>query len=119
LGEVALAFLGLDVVDIELRNTSSRRTLVQMLLEFFESAAVTLSLTSDLLIEVSVIVMLGHCTSITYATIRFILDVAGDAQRLCLLDGEASEVDTLDCTLSIHGRSFSKHFKYVYLLPRP
>jgi hypothetical protein len=57
LGEVALALLGLDIVDIELCDSGSRRTLVQVLLELLQGAAVTLSLTSDLSMEISTIVI--------------------------------------------------------------
>jgi hypothetical protein len=55
LGEVALALLGLDIVDIELCDSGSRRTLVQVLLELFQSAAITLSFASDLSMEVSIL----------------------------------------------------------------
>jgi hypothetical protein len=55
LGETALALLGLDIVDIELCDSGSRRTLVQVLLELFQSAAITLSFASDLSMEVSIL----------------------------------------------------------------
>ena len=48
LGEVTLALLGLDIVDVDLCDRGSRRTSVQVLLEFVQSTAVALGLTSDL-----------------------------------------------------------------------
>jgi hypothetical protein len=56
LGEITLAVLGLDVIDMELCNRGSGRTSVQVLLELVQSTAVTLSLTSDLNIQVSIII---------------------------------------------------------------
>ena len=55
LGEIALAVLALDIIDIELCDSGSRRPLVQVLLKFVQRAAVTLSLTSDLSMKVRVI----------------------------------------------------------------
>lgn len=52
LGKIALALLSLDIIDIKLCDGGSRGTPVQVLLEFVQRAAVTLSLTSDLRIGV-------------------------------------------------------------------
>lgn len=58
LGEVVLAFLGLDIIDIELCYASRRRTFVQVPLELLQSTALTLSFTGDLHLEVSITGML-------------------------------------------------------------
>jgi hypothetical protein len=58
LGEIILALLGLDVVDMDHCDRGSGRTSVQVLLELVQSTAVTLSLTSDLNIQVSTITYL-------------------------------------------------------------
>ena len=55
LGEVALALLGLDIVDIELCDSGSRGTPVQVLLKLVQRAAVTLSFAGNLGMEVSTI----------------------------------------------------------------
>jgi hypothetical protein len=56
LGEIILALLGLDVVDMDLCDRGSGRTSVQVLLELVQGTAITLSLTSDLHIQVSIII---------------------------------------------------------------
>jgi hypothetical protein len=53
LGEIVLALLGLDVVDMDLCDGGSGRTSVQVLLELVQSTAITLSLASDLIMQVS------------------------------------------------------------------
>lgn len=51
--EATLAIFGLNVVDINLCHTGSRGTLVQVLLELFQRAAVTLSFSGNLKIGIS------------------------------------------------------------------
>jgi hypothetical protein len=79
LGETALALLGLDIVDIELCDSGSRRTLVQVLLKLFQRAAVTLSLTSDLSMDVSTIDIGERYTAGTNSSVIGVLDVTSDS----------------------------------------
>lgn len=55
LGEIALALLGLDIVDIKLCDSGSRGTPVQVLLKLVQRAAVALSFAGNLGMEVSTI----------------------------------------------------------------
>lgn len=79
LGEIAFALLGLDILDIELCDCGSRGTLIQVLLKFVQGAAVTLSLASDLSMEVSTIESDKLYRVRAYTSITSVLDVTGDS----------------------------------------
>jgi hypothetical protein len=79
LGEIILALLGLDIVDMDLCDRGSRRTSVQVLLELFQSTAVTLGLTSDLPNSNQHCDICRGYTTKPYGAVILVLDIAGDA----------------------------------------
>jgi hypothetical protein len=117
LGEITLAVLGLNIVDVDLCDRGSGRTSVQVLLELVQSTAITLGLTSDLNIQVSIIkyvegIRLKHTVpSFSFWTLPVM------PRDLACLTVKLLKFTPWTGTTSVSNGC--KYFRIEYLCPRP